>query len=106
MKATPASDPRYELLVLERDQKRKEYESMAQKLGTVQILKDLANRGQDMRLELLDAASLPQEPDTPPWVVGLIGLGYGLSAGLLIALWRALRRTAPDLGVPSAVEPA
>jgi uncharacterized protein involved in exopolysaccharide biosynthesis len=102
VKATPATDPRYELLMLERDQKRKEYESMAQKLGTVEILRDLANRGQDMRLELLDAASLPQDPDTPPWVVGLIGLGCGLVIGLLIALWRASRRTTPDLGVKPA----
>ena len=31
VKATSVSDPRYELLVLERDQKRKEYESAAQK---------------------------------------------------------------------------
>jgi len=99
VKATPATDPRYELLILERDQKRKEYESMAQKLGTAQILRDLASRGQDMRLELLDAASLPEEPDTPPWIAELIGLGCGLAIGLFITLWRALRRT-------GAVEPA
>ena len=102
VKATPTSDPRYELLVLERDQVRKEYESMAQKLGTTQILKDLASRGQDMRLELLDAASMPQEPDTPRWVVGLIGLGCGLAVGLLATLARALPRTKPDLGVSGA----
>jgi len=102
VKATPATDPRYELLILERDQKRKEYESMAQKLGTAKILNDLASRGQDTRLELLDAATMPQEPDTPPWVIGLIGLGCGLAVGLLTALWRALRRTKPEIGVPSA----
>ena len=79
---------------------------MAQKLGTAEILKDLANRGQDIKLQLLDAASLPQDPDTPPWVVGLIGLGCGLAVGLLIALWRALRRTTPDLAVSRAAEPA
>ncbi len=99
VKATPATDPRNELLMLERDQKRKEYESMAQKLGTVEILKDLASRGQDMTLQLLDAASLPDDPDTPPSVIGLIGLGCGLAVALLIALWRALPRT-------GAVEPA
>jgi uncharacterized protein involved in exopolysaccharide biosynthesis len=93
VKATPATDPRYELLMLERDQNRKEYESMAQKLATVEILKDLASRGQDVRLELLDAASLPDEPDTPPWVIALIGLGCGLAVWLLTALWRVLRRT-------------
>ena len=99
VKATPATDPRYELLVLERDQKRKAYESMAQKLGTVQILKDLASRGQDTRLELLDAASLPEEPDTPRSFLGLIGLGCGLAAALLISVWRTLARI-------GAVEPA
>ncbi len=106
VKSTPASDPRYELLVLERDQKRKEYESAAQKLGTAETLKDLANRGQDVKLELLDAATLPYEPDTPPSVVGLIGLGCGLAVGLLSTLWRALRRTPPGFAVPEAVEPA
>jgi hypothetical protein len=106
VKATPASDPRYELLTLERDQKRKEYESVAQKHGTAEMLMDLANRGQDRTLQLLDAASLPEEPDTPPSVIELIGLGCGLAAGLLIELWRALRRTSPDFAVTSAVEPA
>ncbi len=105
VKATSASDPRYELLVLQRDQKRKEYESAAQKLGTAQTLKDLASRGQDMTLELLDAASLPQEPDTPSSVILLTGLGCGAAIGILSVLWRALRRTKPDI-VPSAVEPA
>ena len=104
VKATPATDPRYELLVLERDQKRKEYESMAGKLGTVEILKDLGNRGQDMRLELLDAASLPQEPDTPPSVIGLIGLGCGLAVGLFTTLRQTLRRTPPGFSVPAAEE--
>ena len=106
VKATPASNPGYELLLLARDQKRKEYESMAQKLGTAQILRDLANRGQDVRLEQLDAASLPQEPDTPPSVVGLIGLGCGLAVGLSTTLWRALRQTPPGFSVPGTVEPA
>jgi len=106
VKATPASDPRYELLVLERDQKRKEYESTAQKLGTAEMLRDLANRGQDSMLQLLDAASLPQEPDTPPSVVELIGLGCGLTIGLLITLRRALRPTPRGFDVPDAAEPA
>ena len=107
LKATPPSDPRYELLVLERDQKRKEYESAAQKLGTAEMLQDLAARRQDMKLELLDAASLPPEPDTPPSAVELIGLGCGLAAGSLIELWRVLRRTArPGFAIPNAVESA
>jgi len=106
VKATPASDPRYELLLLARDQKRKEYESAAQKLGTAETLKDLASRGQDIQLQLLDAATLPQQPDTPPSSIWLVGLGCGLTLGFLTGIWRALRRTTPDLDVPSAVEPA
>jgi len=106
VKATPASDPRYELLVLARDQKRKEYESIAQKLGTAQMLKDLANRGQDVRLEQLDAASMPEEPDTPPSLVVLIGLGCGLAVGLLTTLWQTLRRKPLGFSVSDAVETA
>src|SRR5579872_1382580 len=105
VKATPATDPRYELLMLDRDQKRKEYESMTQKLGTVQILKDLASRGQDVRIELLDAPTLPFDPDTPPSVIGLIGLGCGLAIGFSLALWRALRRTPEGISIPRAVAP-
>ena len=106
VKATPPSDPRYDLLVLERDQQRKEYESVAQKLGAIQLLKDLASRGQDVRLEMLDAASLPQEPDTPPLLVWLIGLGCGLAVGLFSILWQSLHRTPPGFSVPGAEEPA
>jgi hypothetical protein len=106
VKATPASDQRYELLVLARDQKRKEYESIAQKLGAAQMLRDLANRGQDVKLELLDAATLPQDPDTPPSLVGLIGLGCGLAVGLFTTLRQKLRRTPPGFGVSAVVEPA
>jgi uncharacterized protein involved in exopolysaccharide biosynthesis len=106
VKTTPASDPRYELLVLERDLKQKEYESTAQKLGIVKTLRDMESRGQGPSLGLLDEPTLPQEADTPSSVILLAGLGCGFAIGLLIALWRALRRTTPDFGVPSAVKPA
>lgn len=106
VKATPASDPRYELLLLARDQKRKEYESIAQKLGTAETLREMEARGQGPQLQLLDAATLPQQPDTPPSFIWLVGLGCGLAVGLLATLWRALRPTPPDFEVPSAVEPA
>ena len=106
VKSTPASDARYELLVLERDQKRKEYESLAQKLGTAQTLVDSEHRGQGATLELLDAASIPYQPDTPLSVILLAGLGCGSIVGLLSALWRASRRITPGFTVPSAVEPA
>ncbi len=106
VKATSASDPRYELLVLARDQKRKEYESIAQKLGTAETLRQMEARGQGPRFELLDAPTLPQQPDTPPSFIWLVGLGCGLAVGLLATLWRALRPTPPDFSVPSAVEPA
>lgn len=106
VKATPASDPRYELLVLERDQERKQYELLAQKLQTAQLWKELAGRGQDARLELLDAASLPQQADTPLSIILLAGFGSGVVVGALGVLWQTLRRSTPDFGVSSAVEPA
>jgi hypothetical protein len=106
VKATPASDPRYELLMLERDQTRKEYESAAQKLGIAETLQEMEARGQGPRLELFDAATLPQEPDTPPSVIEFAGLGCGFALGLLTALRRALRPMTPNFEVPSAVEPA
>jgi len=106
VKATPASDSRYELLMLERDQKRKEYESVAQKLGAAETLRDLEQRGQGNRLELLDAATLPQEPDAGSSVILLAGLGCGLAVGFLTALRRSLRRTPADFAAPGAAEPA
>ena len=104
LKATPVSDPRFELLELARDQKRKEYESVAQKLGTA----EMALRGYGItRLKLLDAASWPQQPDTARSIIWLAGLGCGLAVGLLTALWRALRGTPPpDFAVPGTAEAA
>jgi hypothetical protein len=107
VKATPVSDPRYELLELARDQKRKEYESVAQKLGIAETLRDLENRGQGIKVELLDAATLPQRPDTASSFIWLVGFGCGLAVGLMTALWRALRGTPPpDFAVPGAAEAA
>ncbi len=108
VKATPSSDPRYDLLVLERDQQRKEYESVTQKLGTILLLKDLANRGQDVRLELLDPASMPQEPDAPRSFDWLTGLGSGCAVGLFTTLWPMLRRTLrrTPASLSAAEEPA
>lgn len=106
LKATSASDPRYELLTLARDLKLKEYESLVQKLGAAETLRDSEQRGQGSKLELLDAASLPEEPDTAPSVIWLSGLACGLALGLLAKLWRALRRTSSGFTVPRAVESA
>jgi hypothetical protein len=84
LRATPPSDPQYSLASLDRDLKRKEYEAIGEKRAAASLLSQLRNRKQDQTLELLDPATLPQEPDTSPWFPRLGGLIAGLAAWLLI----------------------
>lgn len=81
VKATPPSTPQYSLLVMERDQRRREYEWLMEKNAQAEVAKDLAARKQDQVLELLDPATLPAAPDNSPWPSRVMGLACGL------ALW-------------------
>ena len=73
---------------------KEKYIDLDARLSKAQISQDLENRGQGERLELLDAASLPQYPTEPkrPMVIG-IGAGLGLLLGVVIAAAREMKDT-------------
>jgi hypothetical protein len=84
LRATPASDVQYSAVSLDRDASRKQYEAIALKHAEVKVLQQLRERKMDQNLELLDPATLPEEPDTSPWFPRIAGLMAGLAAWLLI----------------------
>src|SRR5207302_1795641 len=90
-RSTPASDPLYDLLVLDRDQRKKEYEFVREKLSDVEAGGDAEERKLGWTMELLDPATLPEQPDTPVYTIWLTGLSAGLGLGMLLELWRVVR---------------
>ena len=85
--------PYAEHVALDRELARKEYEFLRQRLAEVRLARDLSERQEGRKLLILDATSLPEEPDTPATEMSFYGLGCGLALGLIAALWSSLRRT-------------
>ena len=92
--AAPLGEQQYGDLLRERDMAKTKYMDLDARLSTAQISKDLESRGQGERLELLDPASLPQNPTEPkrPMVIG-IGAALGLLLGMVIAAAREMKDT-------------
>ncbi|MBZ5632443.1 MAG: hypothetical protein LAO55_04875 [Acidobacteriia bacterium] len=92
--ATPLGEQEYSDLLREREIAKQKYIELDSRLSTAEIAQDLENRGQGEKLELLDAASLPQTPTEPkrPMVIG-IGAGLGLMLGVVIAAAREMKDT-------------
>jgi len=92
--AAPLGEQQYGDLLREREIAKQKYIDLDAHLNTAEISKDLESRGQGERLELLDAASLPQYPTEPkrPMVIG-VGAGLGLLLGIVIAAAREMKDT-------------
>lgn len=92
--AAPLGEQQYGDLVREREIAKQKYIDLDARLSAAEISKDLETRGQGERLELLDAASLPQYPTEPkrPMVIG-VGAGLGLLLGVVIAAAREMKDT-------------
>jgi uncharacterized protein involved in exopolysaccharide biosynthesis len=92
--SAPLGEQQYGDLLREREIAKQKYIDLDAHLSTAEIAKDLESRGQGERLELLDAASLPQYPTEPkrPMVIG-IGAGLGLLLGMVIAAAREMKDT-------------
>jgi len=78
--------PYAERVALDRELARKEYEFLRQRLAEVRPARDLSERQEGRKLLILDATSLPEEPDTPATEMSFYGLGCGLALGLIAAL--------------------
>jgi len=92
--AAPLGEQQYGDLLRERDMAKAKYMDLDARVSKAQISKELENRGQGERLELLDTASLPQYPTEPkrPMVIGA-GAGLGLVLGVFIAAAREMKDT-------------
>ncbi len=92
--SAPLGQQQYEDLLRQRDIAKQKYIDLDAHLSTAEIAKDLESRGQGERLELLDAASLPQYPTEPkrPMVIA-VGAGLGLMLGVVIAAAREMKDT-------------
>jgi uncharacterized protein involved in exopolysaccharide biosynthesis len=106
VRVTPVSSPQYAALARSLDQKRKQLEAAEQKQAEAKELIDLYARKVDRTLELLDPASLPEQPDTSPWMIRLAGMGLGLGMGAVVAMWRTLRRSSMEFPFGGASETA
>jgi uncharacterized protein involved in exopolysaccharide biosynthesis len=94
LNAAPLGEQQYGDLIRQREIANKKYVDLDAQLSKAQISKDLENRGQGERLELLDAASLPLNPTEPkrPMVIAMGG-GIGLLLGVVIAAAREMKDT-------------
>jgi hypothetical protein len=92
--SAPLGEQQYSDLIRERELAKARYVDLDGRLNTAQLSQDLESHGQGQKLELLDAASLPQNPSEPkrPMVVGM-GAGIGLLLGLVIAGAREMKDT-------------
>jgi len=92
--SAPLGEQKYSDLLRERDLAKQKYVDLDARLNTANLSQDLENRGQGERLEVLDAASVPQTPSEPkrPLVIG-IGAGLGLLLGVALAAAREMKDT-------------
>jgi len=90
----PMGEKEYGDLLRDRDMAKQKYEDLETKLGRAQIAQEMEGRKQGETLELLDPASLPQNPAEPkrPLVIS-IGAGIGLLLGIVIAGAREMKDT-------------
>lgn len=90
----PLGEKEYGDLLRDRDMAKQKYIEIEAKLERAQIAQEMEGRKQGETLELLDPASLPQNPAEPkrPLVIS-IGAGLGLLLGIVIAGAREMKDT-------------
>ncbi|MEO8100833.1 MAG: GNVR domain-containing protein [Acidobacteriota bacterium] len=94
VQAMPVGDQLWGDLVREQVMAKEEYMKMSDNLRKSQVAVDLDNRSQGEKLELLDAANLPEEPTDPnrPMVISM-GAALGLVLGVVLAGAREMKDT-------------
>ena len=93
IESTPVSEQQYADIIRDREVAKLKYDDLNKKRSQSQIAEDLERRQQGETLEVLDPASLPQDPTQPkrPMI-----LGAGTALGLVIGLFLAGAREAKD----------
>jgi succinoglycan biosynthesis transport protein ExoP len=92
--SAPLGQQQYDDLLRQREIANKKYVDLDARLGIAELSKSLEYHGQGERLDLLDAASLPQYPTEPkrPFVIA-VGAGLGLLLGVVLAAAREMKDT-------------
>jgi len=93
IESTPVSEQQYGDIIRDREMAKMKYDDLNRKRAQSQIAEDLQRRQQGETLEVLDPASLPNEPTQPKR--GMI-IGAGMGMGLVIGLFLAGAREAKD----------
>lgn len=93
IEAAPASEQQYGDLLRDHALARTRYEEMSRRRAASAVSEELERRQQGEQLELLDTASLPQEPTDPnrPMI-----LAAGTAVGFILGLFLAGAREAKD----------
>jgi succinoglycan biosynthesis transport protein ExoP len=94
IETVPLGERQYADLLRERDLAKEKYTKLDETLSKAKIAQEMESRKQGETLELLDAASLPQNPAEPkrPLVISA-GAALGLLLGLMIAGAREIKDT-------------
>jgi succinoglycan biosynthesis transport protein ExoP len=94
IETVPMGEKQYGELLRDREISKEKYIELDAKLEKAQIAQEMEGRKQGETLELLDPASLPQNPTEPkrPLIVS-IGAGLGLLLGIMIAGAREVKDT-------------
>jgi len=94
IEAVPVGERQYGDLVRDRDLAKQRFISMEENYNKAQVAQEMEGRKQGETLELLDPASLPQNPTEPkrPMIIS-IGAGLGLLLGIVLAGAREMKDT-------------
>jgi polysaccharide chain length determinant protein (PEP-CTERM system associated) len=94
IETVPLGEQQYGDLLREQSLAREKYMKLEETLGKAQLAQEMEGRKQGETLELLDPASLPQNPTEPkrPLVIS-IAAGIGLILGVVIAGAREMKDT-------------
>jgi polysaccharide chain length determinant protein (PEP-CTERM system associated) len=94
IEAAPASEQKYVQLVQDVNLAKQRYEDMQKKKGMSDTAMALDERKGGENLEVLDPASLPEEPTEPDrLMIALVGAGGGLALGIFMAGAKEMKDT-------------
>lgn len=94
LEAGPANEQRYAQLVKDYELASAKYQDLQQKQSVADTHKAMVTRKAGENLEVLDPASLPEQPTSPNrWLICGIGLGLGIVIGAALAGFREMKDT-------------
>jgi succinoglycan biosynthesis transport protein ExoP len=91
---SPGNEQRYASLLRDYGIARQKYEEMARKKEISETAQNLEERKAGENLEVLDPASLPEQPSEPNrWMISGVGTGIGFMCGIFLAGMKEMKDT-------------